>query len=54
MVIDYLAEHGTIKTSRIYDSPFTAVAPEGPEAILPDDADEFFDIIARLHDTAVT
>ena len=50
MVIDYLTDHGTIDAGRIYDSPFTAVAPEGPEAILPDDVDEFFEIIARLHD----
>ena len=54
MVIDYLTDHGTIDAGRIYDSPFTAIAPEGPEAILPDDVDEFFEIIARLHDTAAT
>ena len=52
MVIDYLTEYGTIDAGRIYDSPFTAIAPEGPEAILPDDVDEFFEIIARLHDIA--
>ena len=52
MVIDYLTEYGTIDAGRIYGSPFTALAPEGPEAILLDDVDEFFEIIARLHDIA--
>ena len=55
LVIDYLTEHGTIEPGRIYDSPFTGVAPEGPEAIFPkDDVDEFFDIVRHLHDAAFT
>ena len=54
LVIDYLTEHGTIEPGRIYDSPFTGVAPEGPEAIFPkDDVDEFFDIVRHLHDAAL-
>ncbi len=54
MVIDYLTDHGTIETGRIYDSPFTSVAPEGPEAIfVNDDLDEFFAIVSRLDETAV-
>ena len=54
LVIDYLTEHGTIEPGRIYDSPFTGVAPEGPEAIFPkDDLDEFFDIVRHLHDAAL-
>ena len=54
LVIDYLAEHGTIDAARIYDSPFTSVAPEGPEAIfVKTDIDEFFEIVRQLHDAAV-
>ena len=54
LVIDYLTEHGTIEPGRIYDSPFTGIAPEGPEAIFPkDDVDEFFDIVRHLHDAAL-
>ena len=54
LVIDYLTEHGTIEPGRIYDSPFTGVAPEGPEAIFPkDDLDEFFEIVRHLHDAAL-
>ena len=53
MVINYLTDHGTIEVSRVYDSPFTSVAPEGPEAIfVDDDLDEFFTIVSRFHETA--
>ena len=54
LVIDYLTEHGAIEPARVYDSPFTSIAPEGPEAIfLKDDLDEFFDIVRQIHDAAV-
>ena len=53
LVIDYLTEHGTIEPGRIYDSPFTSVAPEGPETIFIEaDLDDFFDIVRQLHDAA--
>ncbi len=53
MVIDYLTEYGTIEVRRVYDSPFTSVAPEGPEAIfVNDDLDEFFGIVSRFDETA--
>ena len=54
MVIDYLTEHGTIEPGRIYDSPFTAVAPEGPETIFIEaDLDDFFEIVRQLRDSAI-
>ena len=53
LVINYLTEYGTIAPARIYDSPFTTVAPEGPETIFETpDLDEFFNIVKHLHDTA--
>ena len=53
LVIDYLTQHGTIDVGRVYESPFTSVAPEGPDAIFPTpDLDEFFNIVKHLHDTA--
>ena len=53
LVIDYLTEHGTIDPGRIYDSPFTSVAPEGPETIfIEGDLDDFFEIVRQLHDAA--
>ena len=54
LVIDYLTQHGTINPARIYDSPFTNVAPEGPENIFTKpDLDEFFEIVQQIHDVAV-
>ena len=53
LVIDYLTEHGTIDPARVYDSPFTGVAPEGPETIFVEaDLDEFFDVVKQLRDSA--
>ena len=53
LVIDYLTQHGTIDPGRIYESPFTAIAPEGPETIFTDrDLDEFFSIVQQLYETA--
>ncbi len=54
IVVNYLTDHGTVDPGRIYESPFTSVAPEGPEAIPPDDVNEFFQIVKHFHDTAVT
>lgn len=53
LVIDYLTEHGAIEPARVYDSPFTAVAPEGPETIFVEsDLDEFFDVVKALRESA--
>ena len=53
LVIDYLTNHGTITPDRIYASPFTSIAPEGPDTIFDDtDLDEFFTIVQHLHDAA--
>ena len=55
MVIDYLTDQEIVDPGRIYEPPFTSVAPEGPDTIFPpDDVNEFFEIINRLHDTAAT
>lgn len=53
LVIDYLTEHGSIEPARVYDSPFTGVAPEGPETIFVEaDLDEFFGVVKQLRDSA--
>ena len=54
LVIDYLTDRGTITPDRVYEDPFTTVAPQGPDAIYnPDDMEEFFEIIERFQETAV-
>ena len=53
LIIDYLTQHGTIQPARVYESPFTSTAPEGPDAIFTQtDLTDLFDIIDRLHRTA--
>ena len=53
MVIEFLADNGTIDPRRIYDSPFISVAPQGPELLYSSsDADEFFEIVKHFYDTA--
>ena len=53
MVIDYLADNGTIDPGRIYGSPFTSVAPQGPESLYSsNDTDQFFNIIGHFRNTA--
>ena len=33
LIIGYLTDYGTVEPGRVYDSPFTSVAPEGPEGL---------------------
>ena len=48
MVIDHLTASGTIETRRFYESPYTDVAPEGPDGLFePADVDR---LIATVHD----
>ena len=37
LIINYLTDHGIVEPGRVYDSPFTAVAPEGPESLFGTD-----------------
>ncbi|MCB1256750.1 MAG: DEAD/DEAH box helicase family protein [Microthrixaceae bacterium] len=48
MVIDHLAQSGTIEADRFYESPYTDVAPEGPNGLFEKaDVDR---LIAVVHD----
>ena len=54
LIINYLTEHGTVDPGRIYESPFTAVAPEGPEALFgSEDVQDIFQRISRISQAAV-
>ncbi len=53
-LIDYLARNGTIYVDALYESPFTALAPTGPEAIFPEDeVDAMVSVIHSIRLTAV-
>jgi type I restriction enzyme R subunit len=53
LIVDYLTEYGSVEPGRVYESPFTAVAPEGPEVLFgSDDVDRIFEVIDGLRKAA--
>ena len=33
LVVNHLTEHGVMEPARLYESPFTDIAPQGPDAL---------------------
>ncbi len=33
LIVTYLTEHGVMEVGRLYEAPFTDIAPEGPEGL---------------------
>jgi type I restriction enzyme R subunit len=33
LVVEYLTENGVMEPARLYESPFTDISPQGPEAV---------------------
>jgi type I restriction enzyme R subunit len=55
LIIDELTRHGEITPARIYESPYTGMAPEGPEAIFTnDDLDRLFATIESFANRKTT
>ena len=53
LIIDYLTEHGVVEPKRVYESPFIAVAPEGPEGLFGSaDVTRLFEAIDHLKKVA--
>jgi len=50
MLKAHLSEHGVINIERLYENPFTSLAPEGPEGIFedPEQLEEFFHIVGQF------
>ena len=49
LIVEYLTEYGVVEPGRVYASPFTAVAPEGPEALFGSaDVTRIFEVIDDL------
>ncbi len=53
LVIDHLTENGAMSTERLYESPFTDIAPQGPESVFPEaDVDELVSAIEAVRASA--
>jgi type I restriction enzyme R subunit len=50
--VAHLTENGTIEPGRVYEDPFTAIAPQGPEQIFSEtEINEIFGRIRALDET---
>lgn len=53
LVIEYLTQHGDMDPGQLYDSPFTDVAPTGPEQLFPnEDIDRLVAALDRIRQGA--
>jgi type I restriction enzyme, R subunit len=53
LIVDHLTENGAMDAERLYESPFTDIAPRGPESIFPEeDVDELVAAIEAVRASA--
>ena len=53
LIIDELTERGVVDVARVYEAPYIALAPEGPETIFVEvDLDRIIDTLKQLVDAA--
>jgi type I restriction enzyme R subunit len=54
LIVDHLTEHGVVDAARLYESPFTDLTPQGPDALFgAEDMDELFRTLEAVRTTAV-
>jgi len=50
LVIDELSENGTVEPRRFYESPFTDVSPQGPDALFESQQiDRLIEVVTEIH-----
>jgi type I restriction enzyme R subunit len=53
LVVDHLTEHGVMEPARLYESPFTDIAPYGPDGLFKAvEIDELFHVLDVVRATA--
>lgn len=53
LIINHLTENGVMPASRLYESPFTDIAPQGPDELFPSaDVDAIISILDSINATA--
>ena len=53
LIIDSLAERGVVDAARLYESPFTDLAPLGPDVLFSErEVTEIVDILQRVRVSA--
>jgi type I restriction enzyme R subunit len=54
LIINQLVDHGVVDVSLLYESPFTDVSPQGPDAIFSaEQIDRIMGLLDRIRETAV-
>ncbi len=54
LIVDHLTEHGFMEAPRLYESPFTDLAPQGPEVLFKaKEVDELIRVLQAVRETAM-
>ena len=54
LVLDHPTEYGVMDPTRLYESPFTDLTPQGPGGLVrSDEVDELMEILDRVRATTV-
>ncbi|MEN3793916.1 type I restriction-modification enzyme R subunit C-terminal domain-containing protein [Fulvimarina sp. MAC3] len=54
LIVEHLTSEGVMDPGLLYESPFTDIAPHGPENVVDiRRTDRLFEVIGRLNDSAV-